>query len=277
MDSGPWVVLILPHRAVATWEVGIYMRVSVVALIAAISFSAASANLAVAADLPAQVPAYRGPALVPAPIFSWTGLYLGVHGGGAYGTDKVTEVSGSAYFPAGFVHTTNNPVGALVGGYVGVNYQINQLVIGLDGDYSALFLEGKSTSVGPGSVANVTEKIRWLGTGTGRVGVSFDSWMLYGKGGWAWAGFKTDAAIFTAGINTSIESSSQTRSGWIAGVGAEWMWMPNVLFKAEYNYIDFGSTAFNTTNTTLGAGVAVLARNADTTLHVAKFGVAYKF
>jgi outer membrane immunogenic protein len=190
------------------------MRVSVVALIAAISLSAASANLAAAADLPAQVPAYRGPALVPVPAFSWTGFYLGVHVGGAYGTDKVTEVTGSADFPAGFIHTTNNPVGPLVGGYAGVNYQINQLVIGLDGDYSALFLEGKSTSVGPtGSRADFTEKIRWLATGTGRVGVSFGSWMLYGKGGWAWAGFKSDAAIFNAaGVNTSTETSSDKRS-----------------------------------------------------------------
>ena len=39
-------------------------------------------NIAAAADLPARMPV-KAPVIAPAP-FSWTGFYLGIHGGGAW-------------------------------------------------------------------------------------------------------------------------------------------------------------------------------------------------
>lgn len=259
------------------------MRSSVFAAAAATCLSVACVGVAAAADLPIQQPSYRAPAVVPVPVISWTGVYAGIQGGGGWATDRVRNVTGSAEFPAGFVQSTNHPNGAFVGGYIGANYQFNQVVVGIDGDYSWSFLKGLSTNTGPtGSAANVDERIKWIATGTGRLGVLLganNAWLLYGKGGWAWAGFDTDAMIFNAaGVNTSVASNSETRSGWVAGGGVEWMFMPNLLFKAEYNYIDFGTTNFNTTSRALGTGViTVFGRSADTTIHVAKFGAAYKF
>src|SRR5688572_3157464 len=46
----------------------------------------ASASTALAADLPRRVET-RAPAMVAAPAFNWTGLYLGAHVGGTFAAD----------------------------------------------------------------------------------------------------------------------------------------------------------------------------------------------
>jgi hypothetical protein len=65
--------------------------------------------------------------LPPPPVYSWTGLYIGLNGGGASGNsnflDPVFGNSGSF-----------NMCGALLGGTIGANYQIGQFVLGLEGD-----------------------------------------------------------------------------------------------------------------------------------------------
>jgi len=260
------------------------MHRSVATVIAAASLSAVFVNLAAAADIPSAPAPYRAPVAVPVPTFSWTGFYIGAHGGGGWATDKVTDVTtGPAEFPAPFVYSTNKPSGFLAGGYAGFNYQLSQwLVVGLDGDGSWTNISGDSTDPSlavAGVNANTTTKINWLATASGRVGVAVDKWLFFAKGGGAFAEFETNTAVVNgAGVTTSNITSSDTRIGWLAGAGIEWAFAPNWLVKAEYNYIDFSTDNYNATNTVVGTGVAtVFSRNADTILHVGKAGVAYKF
>jgi outer membrane immunogenic protein len=51
-------------------------------------------------------------------------------------TNGPNAADGTINFPPGFVHNKVNGSGGLAGGYAGYNYQIDQLVIGIEGDYS---------------------------------------------------------------------------------------------------------------------------------------------
>jgi outer membrane immunogenic protein len=73
----------------------------------------------------------------------------------------------------------------------------------------------------------------------GRVGVAFDQFLLYGTGGLALADTKVTASALGVGI-----SDSKTLTGWAAGAGVEWMFLPRWSVKAEYLYRSFGGQTF---------------------------------
>jgi outer membrane immunogenic protein len=60
-------------------------------------------------------------------------------------------------------------------------------------------------------------------------------------------------------------SNSQTRTGWTAGAGLEWMFAPHWSLKAEYLYRRFDSVTF------LGVPTGSLALNSG------QFGINYHF
>ncbi len=95
-------------------------------LLASVGAIALTGSAAFAADLPSRAPppVY----LPPPPIFTWTGIYIGVQIGGAWG-------SGGSHFNAfdpdtdTFVDRSfgGTPSGVIGGGHVGFNYQIPAL------------------------------------------------------------------------------------------------------------------------------------------------------
>ena len=114
---------------------------------------------ALAADLAAR-PYTKAPAYVPAPIYNWTGFYLGGHVGGSFRGDDNNVFGGSRD-------------GTFLGG-VQVGYD-NQFapnwVFGLEANYS--FKDTNSF------FAN-----RGLGSVTGRLGYTWGPALLYVKGGY---------------------------------------------------------------------------------------------
>jgi outer membrane immunogenic protein len=190
-----------------------------------------------AADL---APIYKArPA--PAVGYSWTGCYLGVEGGGAWGrSDQI------ANGPVGFGSTTGgyDVSGGLVGGTAGCNYQINQWVLGVEGDMSWADVSGSATNVPPfiaGTVVGTRE--HWLATVRGRVGFTpVDHWLVYATGGLAVA--DVEATIATAAVGSF--SDTQTRTGWTAGFGVETMVWQGWTAKLEYLHVDFSSQAYFT-------------------------------
>ena len=110
-------------------------------ILIASALALATAAPAFAADLPpAAAPPPRAPvAYIPAaPVFSWTGFYVGLNAGGAFGNSSWTT-------PAGSVGSFST-LGALAGGQIGGNYQIGQFVIGAEGDFDWQNLRGASAS-----------------------------------------------------------------------------------------------------------------------------------
>lgn len=233
-----------------------FNRVLKTAAIAAASLALVSG--ARAADLPA-----KAPMLAPAPVFSWTGFYVGAHFGAGWGTGESTLV-----FPAALPISSSNANGWLGGVQAGYNYQIGQWVLGIEGDFS--WADIKSTT--PCLVAfTCSGKANWLADITGRVGVSVDRALVYIKGGVAWANTEYSFAAPIAGFGASTED---TRIGGLFGVGVEYAVSRNFSAKIEYNYIDYGSEnqTFNLLLVPVGVTTSI-----DQSLHTIKAGANYRF
>src|SRR5262245_7911864 len=161
---------------------------SLLATAAAISFSASVAS---AADLPR-----KAPAMLPAPPpFSWTGFYIGGHGGAGWGTN---ETSFNSICPTGgtciplfgnaFAQTQIN--GWLAGGTVGYNWQVNPwFVVGIEGDFTWTDIKGTSPCTFEGIAQSCSTRVKWTADLTGRVGFAVDRALLYVKGGVVWGRF----------------------------------------------------------------------------------------
>ena len=92
----------------------------------------------------------------------------------------------------------------------------------------------------PASYTQNTATLNYLGTLRGRLGyLVTPTVQLYGTGGMAYGGVTSTLAVLTrraAGTNiTNLTATfNDSRIGWTAGGGVEWMFMPNWSAKAEY-------------------------------------------
>jgi outer membrane immunogenic protein len=199
------------------------------ALTLAIATVAAIAPV-IAADLPqAPPPAPRAPVFVPAPVYNWSGIYFGINGGYGFGTSNWTNsVLGSS--------GDFDLKGGLAGGTLGFNYQFNQLVVGLEGDFDWADINGTSSSglcspaIGGSSC---TTKNTWLGTVRGRAGFAADRVLFYGTAGGAFGEIQQSGA--------GLSSNNFNRFGWTAGAGLEGALTDNLTARIEYLYVDLGS------------------------------------
>ena len=109
------------------------------------------AGPASAADIPMRA---RAPVMAPVmapPVYNWTGLYVGVNGGGAWGR--------SSWDSTGSFDVT----GGLVGGTLGYNLQMGPAVWGIEGDLDYSAAKG-SAACGAGTCESA---MTWLGTARG--------------------------------------------------------------------------------------------------------------
>jgi opacity protein-like surface antigen len=200
----------------------------------------------------AKIPV-KAPPLADA--WSWTGLYIGGHGGGGFGRkDWSSDPTGffSGLLPFG---GSSDVDGFVAGGQVGGNYQIGRLVLGVEADASWADLDGNAKCAVVPSVGAVTPvsftchtRVDALATVTGRVGGTYGNALVYLKGGAAWAHDKYDM-ISPAGNTpprtgpTNLFNASEVRAGWTVGAGLEYAFTPNWSGKVEYDYLGLGTRA----------------------------------
>jgi outer membrane immunogenic protein len=186
---------------------------------------------------------YAPPPLIPF-VYNWTGFYAGAHAGGGWSDG---DGSGSGGF--------------IGGGQVGFNYQIYQWVLGIEGDFAGTTIQNSvnATVVGPGAVltGNAEARLDWVATIAPRIGYTFNNWLVYGKVGGAWAHASGTASAGINGMQLVSVSVSETDSGWMFGIGAEYALSGNWTAKVEYNMMDFGNSGSfaNNTFSVLKAGV----------------------
>ena len=163
-------------------------------LLATTALAALVGAPAFAADMAARV--YKAPPPV-APMFSWTGFYVGLNGGYGWGHDPVSfsaaNAAGVPYFAGGAVPggVTTNPAGGLFGGQIGYNYQWSSFVAGIETDIDWASIKGNgavsTTAVGFAPfTTTVQQKLTSLGTFRGRLGFAADRALFYGTGGLAY-------------------------------------------------------------------------------------------
>ncbi len=233
-----------------------------------------AAGVALVAGAPAHAadlgrrPAYAPPPVVaPIPLFSWTGCYIGGHIGGGWGRKEITipNLAAAAEIPPSEVTFSVPPVtdhtsGFLGGGQVGCNYQFApNWVIGIEGDGSAADIKGDVNAPpvtfiipGVGTSPPITStfhaKTEWLASVTGRLGWAAGPWLIYAKGGVAWAGdkFAADIPIFEEHLEASqTRTGSVTLTGFFPGVGpstfpAGPVAVPGVDIKQTISAVKFG-------------------------------------
>jgi outer membrane immunogenic protein len=136
-----------------------------------------------AADLLLKAPPHAPP------IYSWTGCYLGIENGGGWGESRVHAASSARPALAGLPITNPFDVGGgLFGGTVGCNYQIANVVLGIEDDLAWTNGRGSAHDVPPFNVrATNSIKEDWLDTLRGRVGLTWGRLLVYGTGGAAFA------------------------------------------------------------------------------------------
>jgi len=267
----------------------------------AIAFSALAIGTvtASAADI---APRYtKAPVAAPVPVATWTGCYVGANLGWVGGDDNLFTHPGppSAFFGQNFNPSPNahsytpHDSGVTGGGQIGCNYQTGSWVFGVEGDINASSLRERSFATYPDIIQTlpaattwsahteaVSKDMDWYSTIRGRLGFAVTpAWMIYATGGVAFAHFNTalDYASLTAGFHL-VGANSTTRTGWAAGAGTEWMFSPNWSVKAEYLFLDFGTTGLVAPNIAGGPGDP-RTWIMDTRLreHIARVGINYKF
>jgi outer membrane immunogenic protein len=188
-------------------------------------------QIASAADMPVKAPSYKAPAM--APLYNWTGPYVGIVGGYGWGHSDQTD-PGIPFGDGSFaVH------GGIIGGTLGYNWQQGPWVFGVEGDYSWADISGSSDACGASSGIphNCGTKLESLGTLRGRIGYALGAagnWLPYVTGGLAVGELNAWDDFFPA-------SGSDFRAGWTVGGGVEVGLTQNWTAKIEYLYVDLGS------------------------------------
>ncbi|WP_234682988.1 outer membrane protein [Bradyrhizobium monzae] len=196
-----------------------------------------------AADLAAR-PYTKAPPPVVAPIYDWTGFYIGANGGWGQSRGCLNFDTTIGTVPGGCATRS----GGLVGGQVGYRWQMNQFVFGLEaqGDWADI----KNTRVTLADpLLSTTAKTDGIGLFTAQLGWAWNASLLYVKGGGAVTSNRLD--LFNNFTGVGLDSASHTRWGGALGVGWEYGFTPNWTVGVEYDHLWMG----NDTHTFLGAGL----------------------
>lgn len=215
----------------------------------------AFATSSYAADLAVRPQPMQSPAIMEMATSTWTGFYLGGHGGWGWAHSSSTAVTGNGNFPVGSTTSDSRPDGGVVGVQGGYNYQFGQWLVGIEGDYSFADIKGDDSVISAlGNTSTSRGKYTWLADVTGRLGYAgWNGWLVYVKGGGAWTHHDDNSTLTSpAGAVISTSTGSENRHGWLIGGGAEWMFMRGWSAKIEYNYLDFGTETV-TRNVSTGA------------------------
>jgi opacity protein-like surface antigen len=202
----------------------------------------------------------KAPPLVAA--YSWSGLYVGGHLGAGFSYRYWTVADGA---------TSEVGDAVMLGGQIGYNYQIGNLVMGVESE--AAWGNLKDENVCPDGVNTCWTRQNWLATVTGRLGYAFNQALFYVKGG---AAFTRPDYFKTAPFPSVLdERGGGRRDGWTAGTGMEYALWNNWAVRLEYDYLDFGSRTFALNNIATG----MFAENVTVRqkAHEVKLGLNYLF
>lgn len=223
--------------------------------VTAFLFTGAAAN---AADIVNETP-QPPEAVIIEPVANWSGVYIGVAGGGFWADANSTgqdfpDTESIDFDESGFA-------ASIYGGY---NWQVQSFVFGLEGEVNWLDLDfgaDRFQTTGPWTYLSAD----WSATVSARAGYLFTPEVLaYGKLGYTWTNFEAGSWGGNPAIDDGVVGAVQV------GAGIEAMLTSNLILRGEvaYNFavddvsIDYG-----------GDDNYVYEPDYGT----AKIGIAYKF
>jgi outer membrane immunogenic protein len=250
------------------------------------------------------------------PYLAWTGFYVGINGGYAWGNSSVAFTPNDSAAAAGTCGGGGAPKGqcigsvdfrrdgAVAGGQFGFNWQVNShWLIGAEADYQWSNLDGSVSS--PFRLGNVgatnmvaSQTVESFGTIRARAGVVLaPPLLLYGTGGLAFGQVHENLrvpAVATGGLSPAggfsyactigttcfTGSAAQTLFGWSAGAGAEYAITTNLIFRTELLYVHLSAPTVTATATAVAAGTSpasIAAGFSPVYFAVMRAGLNYKF
>lgn len=260
-------------------------------LISTTAVAALMTGSAFAADLPtrgAPPPAYYP----PAPMFTWAGAYVGLDAGIAInGSSGNNTLNPSSVVPNDYTYyRSNNNVHFTGGLNLGYNWQMNNMVVGVEADINYLGRDGNRyanalpTNPSYPYVLGVrsAQGPNWFGTVRGRVGFMYDRALFYVTGGLAYGGGNKSAEAVYVVNNNGPVSSDYTSSrgghvGWTLGAGINYALTQNWVLKGEYLYVDLGGKNRTLTSATSTVPASISTSANGTKFSVVRAGIAYKF
>jgi outer membrane immunogenic protein len=215
------------------------------AVVAAIALVASGIAPALAADLPART--YTKAPAVAAPIYDWSGFYIGLNGGGASSREclNLTSVAGVALAntPSEGCH---DATGGLAGGQIGYRWQAASWVFGVEAQGDWANLKGSNSSL-TALIPYINQtKVDGIGLFTGQAGYAWNNVLFYVKGGAAvthnnYTSFFPVGNVFAA-AGVPFNQASDTRWGGVVGAGVEFGFAPNWSVALEYDHLFMGNS-----------------------------------
>lgn len=220
-------------------------------LVAATLVAGLTSTTAFAADVVTEEP--PAPVAEAAPVFTWTGGYVGIQGGYLW-----TE--GDLFDAELFQAFGNSFDGGILGGYVGYNWQVGgSFVLGAEADINAvwndetfLFDNGSSLEIGNDYLASVRL----------RAGYAINRTLLFATGGVAFTDITADV-IDEFGFK--VGEASENFTGWTVGAGVEQAFTDNLIGRLEYRFYDFDTDSLGVVD------------DIGTENHTVTLGLAYKW
>ncbi len=247
------------------------------------------AGSAFAADLPSRkvAPAY----VAPAPVFTWTGFYLGLNAGYAWNSSSYSaNVLPGTHLgvPANLLVTSAAGTGSgsrngfTGGGQIGFNYQISAFVLGLEADIGVAprgrTLNGFGIlTTGNPFVFNQTNGGDLFGTVRGRLGFALDNILIYGTGGLAYRSGSYSWTYADTLANAVGGASVGSKLGWTAGAGVEYAFSPNWSAKLEYLHADFGTLQTTGLMVSTTGGTNIVSTSSKSKIDLVRVGLNYRF
>ena len=216
---------------------------------------------------------------------NWAGFYVGSQIGAAVEKSTFADPFGASIYG----DTVTSP-GAISGITLGFNQQSGKFVYGLEADANWANLDGTNTCLAFSGFyvsANCHVKTDFVGSLTARLGAAVGDGgrtLIYGKGGLAVRRQSTDIENgneYYGFIPDLVSANQSSNWGWTIGAGMEQALTPSISLKAEYDYMDFGSSTMSyprsdffdsVTDTPVAGGTTTVADK----LQLFKLGINYK-
>lgn len=210
-----------------------------------------------AADMAARP--YKAPPPVIAPIYNWSGFYIGANGGWGNSHncwDFVT--AGGAVAASG----CRDASGGVVGGQIGYRWQMNQFVFGLEAQGDWADLNASRVSLIAPAFSTRT-RVNGIGLFTGQIGYAWNAALLYLKGGAAVTSNRYDVFNTIGGL--TLASADATRWGAAVGVGFEYGFAPNWSAGVEYDHLFMGhaNNSFSVVNPIVAGALNRINQDVD--------------
>lgn len=160
------------------------------------------------------------------------GFYAGLHGG--YSWQKMSGTYDNAGAATNLAGIDLN--GAIVGGQLGYNVQVNSILLGIEGDASGYAGSDDSvTNVGATATTVLTGDISYLASIRGRLGVVMGNVLLYGTAGVGFVEYKFNANAASVPFDQSFRLRD---TNGVYGGGLEWKIVEGVSIRGEYLHYD---------------------------------------